>query len=404
MNSLKIKLLSSSAIPVLVGAGIAVGGAVAVAGPGFSIVPALERQGALPNAKPRPGAVRLAACSADYPCAATNPCNPCAAKKVAANPCNPCAAKKIVANPCNPCAAKNPCNPCAAANPCNPCAANPCNPSAAGSAGISSECVVPRLRTAAISNPCAAKNPCNPCAATNPCNPCAANKGFFRRIVDRVVSVVAGNLCSPCNPCAAKMVVANPCNPCAATNPCNPCAANPCNPCGPSGAVELTSTEAAAAYACLLGELKAAYAKAGLGVVKDYDRWTNANTAPYVSDTHGGRLVNNYANSQGGNLYVKFEDSGTMPAGSVLAKDSFVAQPDGRLAIGPLFVMEKMNDGFNAESGDWRYTMVMPDGSVFGRTKGAGAASVEFCNACHSAVAEDQDYMFFLPEEHRASF
>ena len=280
MNSLKIKLLSSSAIPVLVGAGIAVGGAVAVAGPGFSIVPALERQGALPNAKPRPGAVRLAACSADYPCAATNPCNPCAAKKI----------------------------------------------------------------------------------------------------------------------------VANPCNPCAATNPCNPCAANPCNPCGPSGAVELTSTEAAAAYACLLGELKAAYAKAGLGVVKDYDRWTNANTAPYVSDTHGGRLVNNYANSQGGNLYVKFEDSGTMPAGSVLAKDSFVAQPDGRLAIGPLFVMEKMNDGFNAESGDWRYTMVMPDGSVFGRTKGAGAASVEFCNACHSAVAEDQGYMFFLPEEHRASF
>ena len=377
MNSLKIKLLSSSAIPVLVGAGIAVGGAVAVAGPGFSIVPALERHDALPDAKPRPGAIRLAACSADYPCAVVNPCNPCAAKKVAANPCNPCAAKKLVANPCNPCAAKNPCNPCAAANPCNPCAAanpcnpcaaNPCNPSAARSAGVSSECFVPRLRTAAICNPCAAKNPC-----------------------------------SPCNPCAAKKV-ANPCNPCAAKNPCNPCAANPCNPCGAGGAVEITSAEAAAAYACLLGELKAAYAKAGLGVVKDYDRWTNANTAPYVSDTHGGRLVNNYANSQGGYLYVKFEDSGTMPAGSVLAKDSFVAQPDGRLAIGPLFVMEKMNDGFNAESGDWRYTMVMPDGSVFGRTKGAGAASVEFCNACHAATAETQDYMFFLPEEHRAKF
>lgn len=325
MNSLKSKLLSSSAIPVLVGAGIAVGGAVAVAGPGFSIAPTLERQGTLPDAKPRPGAVRLAACSADYPCAAKNPCNPCAAKKLAANPCNPCAA-------------------------------NPCNPCAAGATGVSSECFVPRLRTAAICNPCAAKNPC-----------------------------------SPCNPCAAK-------------NSCNPCAANPCNPCGAGGAIELTSAEAAAAYACLLGELKAAYAKAGLGVVKDYDRWTNANTAPYVSDTHGGRLVNNYANSQGGYLYVKFEDSGKMPAGSVLAKDSFVAQPDGRLAIGPLFVMEKMTHGFNAESGDWRYTMVMPDGSVFGRTKGAGSASVEFCNTCHAATAETQDYMFFLPEEHRAKF
>ncbi len=42
------------------------------------------------------------------PCAAKNPCNPCAGK-------NPCAAK----NPCNPCAAKNPCK---VKNPCNPCA------------------------------------------------------------------------------------------------------------------------------------------------------------------------------------------------------------------------------------------------------------------------------------------
>ena len=53
------------------------------------------------------GNVQIAACS---PCAAKNPCNPCAAN-------NPCAAK----SPCNPCAAKS---PCAAKNPCNPC--NPC--------------------------------------------------------------------------------------------------------------------------------------------------------------------------------------------------------------------------------------------------------------------------------------
>jgi hypothetical protein len=42
--------------------------------------------------------------------------NPCAMKKAASNPCNPCAAKvKNPCNPCNPCAKKqwNPCNPCA---------------------------------------------------------------------------------------------------------------------------------------------------------------------------------------------------------------------------------------------------------------------------------------------------
>ena len=64
------------------------------------------------------------------PCAAKNPCNPCAARK-ACNPCNPCAARKAC-NPCNPCAARkacNPCNPCASRkNPCSPC--NPCNPCA----------------------------------------------------------------------------------------------------------------------------------------------------------------------------------------------------------------------------------------------------------------------------------
>ena len=75
-------------------------------------------------------------------------------------------------------------NPCAARNPCNPCAA--------GGARLSAECVVPRLVGAnpCGANPCGA-NPCdaNPCAAKNPCaaaNPCGASKP-----------------CNPRNPCGA---------------------------------------------------------------------------------------------------------------------------------------------------------------------------------------------------------
>src|SRR5918996_3757020 len=185
--------------------------------------------------------------------------NPCAAKKpvagkAACGPCNPCAAAgaagertytiragdslasvaertygdaglyrmladyngiadpdrivvgQVIKLPANPCAAQK-----AAASPCSPC--NPCV--AQGMAGAS-DCVVPRLQTAAAQNPCAAAKPASPC---NPCNPCAA-----------------ANPCNPCNPCAA----ANPCSPCAA-NPCaaaaNPC--NPCNPCAPAEAVPL---------------------------------------------------------------------------------------------------------------------------------------------------------------------
>ena len=70
-------------------------------------------------------------------------------------------------------------------------------------------------------------------------------------------------------------------------------------------------------------------------------------------------------------------------------------------APGPLFIMEKMAAGFNKPSGDWRYSMVMANGAFMGTTNGKGSASVAFCIECHASVAEDQDHLFFLPEEVR---
>ena len=147
--------------------------------------------------------------------------------------------------------------------------------------------------------------------------------------------------------------------------------------------------------------MKAAYAKAGWKSVKGYQSWYNAATGPYPSGTHGGRYVNNYADDHGDYRYKKFEESGTMPFGSVLAKDSFQVSGNGKVSVGPLFVMEKMGDGFNANTGNWRYVMIMPNGSVFGATNGKNSKGVAFCAECHNAVGEDQDYMFFLPEENR---
>jgi hypothetical protein len=149
--------------------------------------------------------------------------------------------------------------------------------------------------------------------------------------------------------------------------------------------------------------MTAGYARSGDAVAVNYPRWTIHNTVAYVSATHGSRYVNNYANATA-KAYRRFEKAGKMPAGSVLAKDSFLVNANGTTSAGPLFVMEKMAAGFNAESGDWRYTMIMPDGSVFGTTKGAGTAKVEFCNGCHAAVAEDADYMMFIPDEYRVKF
>ncbi len=375
MPSFKRLLLTTTVLPVAAGFGI-----VAIS----LNAPAKAKQVNVQIAAACNPCAAKKACNPCNPCAAKkacNPCNPCAAKK-ACNPCNPCAAKKAC-NPCNPCAAKkacNPCNPCAAkkaCNPCNPCAAgnpcNPCNPCAA-SAGLSNKCLIPSLASAAACNPCAAKKACNPC------NPCAAKKA-----------------CNPCNPCAAK----NPCNPCAAKNPCNPCgASNPCNPCGASSIVEISDKEADMAYNCLKADIIAAYSKVNKPQIKNFTNWKIFNTSSYLAETHGGRYLNNYANATAAPVYGKFEDVTKMPAGSVLVKDGIAVNQSGQTGISPLFVMEKMKSGFNKATGDWRYTMIMPNGAVVGTTKGKGSKSVQFCADCHEAGA-DNDYLLFLPDEYR---
>jgi hypothetical protein len=90
-----------------------------------------------------------------------------------------------------------------------------------------------------------------------------------------------------------------------------------------------------------------------------------------------------------------------MRKGSVLAKNSFIVNGKGQAVPGPLFLMEKMAAGFNPQSGNWRYTMIMPDGTVYGTSQGKGSAKVQFCVECHAGVGEIQDHMFFLPKEYR---
>ena len=407
MNSHKSNLLSSTMIQLFVGAGVAAGG-FALSGASFARgSDGLANPPAL--AKPADGTIQLAACKARNPCAAKKACgacNPCAAKK-ACGACNPCAAKKAC-GACNPCAAKKACgacNPCAAKKACGAC--NPC--SAKKACGACNPCAAKKACGAC--NPCAAKKACgacNPCAARsacgacNPCNPCGGGATYSSKcVIPRLVTAAA------CNPCAAKKSC-GACNPCAAKKACgacNPCAAKKacgaCNPCGGGGAPELTTAEAKGAYECLMKEMLAGYAKSGLKMAGFYKDWDIYNNQPYVSDTHGGRFVNNYANATA-KKYGKFEGSGKMPVSSVLAKDSFAVHANGKMGAGPLFLMEKMPTGFNKGSGNWRYTMVMPDGAIFGVTNGENSAKMQFCIDCHAAVAEDQDSMMLLPDEYRA--
>lgn len=162
----------------------------------------------------------------------------------------------------------------------------------------------------------------------------------------------------------------------------------------------LTAADAQAVYDRILDEIVRGYRLSGDPLAVAYRGWRRFNSAPYRSATHGERFVNNYGNAKG-LVYGRFEAAGEMPVGAVLAKDSFAVTAEGDIFIGPLFLMEKMEPGFNPASRDWRYSMIMPDGSLFGVTEGQGADRVAFCIACHETAGDENDHLFFVPRDYR---
>ncbi len=164
---------------------------------------------------------------------------------------------------------------------------------------------------------------------------------------------------------------------------------------------DLNKEEAQKHYKSLMRRMSRGYAAAQLDLIRNYQNWPLFNDAPYISATHGERYVNSYANRMAHN-YGTMQEGEVLPVGSVLAKDSMTVTDEGNIHPGALFVMEKLPAGTNPETADWRYIMVMPDGSLFGDTMGFRASEVEYCHVCHEAVA-DRDYTFYVPEEFRVT-
>ncbi|WP_170336937.1 cytochrome P460 family protein [Ruegeria arenilitoris] len=162
---------------------------------------------------------------------------------------------------------------------------------------------------------------------------------------------------------------------------------------------DLSKEDAEAYYRSLTKRMERGYAAAQLDILLNYQNWPLFNDAPYISATHGQRYVNSYANRMAHN-YGTLQEGEELPMGSVLAKDSMTVTDEGNVHPGALFVMEKLPKGASPATADWRYIMVMPDGSLFGDTMGDRSASVAYCHECHEAVA-DRDYTFFVPEEYR---
>jgi hypothetical protein len=159
----------------------------------------------------------------------------------------------------------------------------------------------------------------------------------------------------------------------------------------------LTEPEAERVYQRLRGGLHDIYALSDLPAARDYQAWPRYNRVPYRSATHGERFVNNYANR----LAAAYGTGRPMPVGAILAKDAVTVTRDGHIYPGPLALMEKMPAGFDPDGHDWRYTLVMPDGSLLGMTREDGDEQVAFCRDCHAAAGADADFLFFVPEAFR---
>jgi hypothetical protein len=164
---------------------------------------------------------------------------------------------------------------------------------------------------------------------------------------------------------------------------------------------ELTKDDANIDYNSIIDGMARSYVASGDETAARYRDWQRFNDAPYLSDAHGNRYVNNYANAIAAEAgYGELKPGVKMPPGAILAKDSFTYTKDNKLFPGALFVMEKLDKGASPKTADWRYVMILPDGSVFGDTTAGGAAKLAFCHDCHNQVAEF-DYLFFVPETYR---
>ena len=167
---------------------------------------------------------------------------------------------------------------------------------------------------------------------------------------------------------------------------------------------DLTKADAITVYDEIADDMARGYALSEDPTARGYRRWRRYNDASYRSQTHGNRYVNNYANAVAGKAgYGNLKEGVEMAPGAILAKDSFTYTKDHDLFAGALFIMEKLPKGANPAMADWRYAMIMPDGSVFGDTNADTADRMVFCHDCHKQKAEF-DYLFFLPEQYRRRF
>ena len=164
----------------------------------------------------------------------------------------------------------------------------------------------------------------------------------------------------------------------------------------------LNMNDALSIYARIKNKMAKGYGLSRNRLIKNYTRWRRFNKTPYLSATHGNRYINTYGNARS-YKYSTMKPGEKLQAGAVLAKDSFTVTRTKGIFAGAIFVMQKLQPGVSPETGDWRYVQIMPDGSLFGDSRGDGASKMKFCHSCHRNVSKT-DYLFNVRAKYRRRF
>jgi hypothetical protein len=164
----------------------------------------------------------------------------------------------------------------------------------------------------------------------------------------------------------------------------------------PAGTLPSEAREAAALYERIEAEMLAGYREGPKlwipeSRVRSYRDWPRAHAAPARSGAHGGRYLLTRASPTGADAYRAYSDDPRIPAGTILAMESFSVE-DGRPEAGPLFFMEKVEEGVSPETNDWYYYLVGPDGVPL------AVDVMTACNACHMEQYGGRDNLAYPPE------
>lgn len=173
-----------------------------------------------------------------------------------------------------------------------------------------------------------------------------------------------------------------------------------CDPGKPGS--ELTHEEAQQVYACIEDELHQGYMQGDkkwipAEFVTDYREWTPVSRLPANPGFHGGRFLLTFVNDAGDEEYLKFlEERGDMPAGTLIAKESFAVNDEGKVEKGPLFIMQKVEEDVSPETNDWYYMMIAPNGEP------RAVPVMTACNECHQGNFGHRDGLGYPVPEVRA--